>query len=295
MNLNVVKNAVTSKVGRQILLARKNSPVIMFVGGTVGMVGTAVLASRATLKLESVVEDAEKKRVLIETGEASYKTRANDMHILKIQTAMHIAKLYAPAIGLGVVSIGCLTGAHVTLSKRNTAVMAAYAALNKGFDEYRQRVRDEFGEEKEREIRYNGAYADLADEKGKKVRRTFSDRKEKYSVYARLWDQDSTLDWKPQPEYNLAFLTSQQNWMNDRLRARGHVFLNEVYDALGLSRTKEGAVVGWVLDGGNSDNYIDFGVFKKGDPQAVMEFITGWEGGIWLDFNVDGVIYDLIS
>lgn len=299
MKLQLIKNAVTSKVGRQILVTKKNSPVILFVAGTAGMVGTAVLASRATLNLERVIEDAEKKKILITQEKASFSMAGmSDMNVLRIQTAVQIGRLYAPAIGLGIVSIGCLTGAHVTLTKRNTAVMAAYAALNKGYEEYRQRVRDEFGAEKELQIRNQGQHGNFVteDENGKKTKTpvTRSRREGEYSEYARLWSKQTSLQVKDIPEYNLAYLTGKQNWMNDRLRARGHVFLNEVYDELGLSRTKAGSVVGWVLDGGNSDNFIDFGVFSPNDPARVLDFITGEEGGIWLDFNVDGIIYDLI-
>jgi len=298
MKLQLIKNAVTSKVARQVLVARKNSPVILFAAGTVGMVGTAVLASRATLKLEGVIEEAEKKKLQITQEGASYKLAMSDIHVLRLQTAMQIGRLYAPAIGLGIVSVGCLTGAHVTLTKRNTAVMAAYAALNKGYEEYRERVREQFGEEAERKLRYDGQHGNFVqeDENGKKTKTpvTRSRLKGDYSEYARLWSKETSLQVKDIPEYNLAYLTGKQNWMNDRLRARGHVFLNEVYDELGLSRTKAGSVVGWVLDGGDSDNFIDFGILDPTDPQRILDFITGEEGGIWLDFNVDGVIYDLI-
>jgi hypothetical protein len=100
--------------------------------------------------------------------------------------------------------------------------------------------------------------------------------------------------WNPEPEYNLIFLQCQQNWANDQLRTRGHVFLNEVYDMLGLERSKAGAVVGWVFTkDGSTDNFIDFGVFN-GETQISRDFVNGHEGAILLDFNVDGVIYDKI-
>ena len=87
------------------------------------------------------------------------------------------------------------------------------------------------------------------------------------------------------------YLKAQQNSFNDLLRARGHVFLNEVYDGLGLERSQAGAVVGWVL--GDGDNYVDFGIFDGDKPRA-RDFVNGLEASILLDFNVDGVIYDLI-
>lgn len=297
MKLQLMKNAVTSGAARQVLLVRKNSPVLLFSAGVVGLGTTVVLACKATLQLESVIEDAEKKRVQIETGQAHYNHRFNDMHILRLQTAISVAKLYAPAVTVGVITVGAFTGAHVVLTRRNTALMAAYAALDKGFREYRERVAAALGEDGERQIRMAGQRGNLVseDEDGKKTKVpvTRSNLLAGQSIYARLWDEFTARgNWNPQPEYNLAFLKSQQNYMNNKLQATGHVFLNEVYDALGLDRTKEGAVVGWVK--GRGDSFIDFNIFHGDDPTSVLDFITGAEGGIWLDFNVDGVIYDLI-
>lgn len=86
--------------------------------------------------------------------------------------------------------------------------------------------------------------------------------------------------WSDNPEYNLVFLKAQQAYANDLLTVRGHLFLNEIYDALGYSRTDIGAVVGW-----RKGSYVVFGTFgveaEKNDP-------------IRLEFNVDGPILDLI-
>ena len=112
------------------------------------------------------------------------------------------------------------------------------------------------------------------------------------SVYARFFDEGCE-QWSKNPEYNLMFLRSQQNYYNDMLKSRGHVFLNEVYDALGIPRTQAGAVVGWMISD-NGDNFIDFGVFDGDRPRA-RDFVNGYERSILLDFNVDGVIYDLFT
>jgi hypothetical protein len=89
------------------------------------------------------------------------------------------------------------------------------------------------------------------------------------------------------------FLKTQQAYLNDILRIRGHVFLNEVYDALGLERTQAGALVGWISNNVDGDCYIDFGLFD-GERPRVRDFVNGNERSILLDFNVDGVIYDLL-
>jgi hypothetical protein len=296
MNLQTIKNAATSKVGRQILITKKHSPTLLFAGGVVGIVGTTVLACKATLKLEEVLEEAEKSHAQANElvhEDYSERDRKKDHVYIYVRTVVKVTKLYAPAVGLGIVSIGALTGSHVTLTKRNAGLTAAYAALDKGFNEYRDRVREEFGEEKEREIRQDIRIRDVD------IHDTETGKDHQYqikapgepSIYARFFDECSS-SWSRQPEYNMIFLKAQQNYANDRLRTRGHIFLNEVYDMLGLERSQAGAVVGWVISK-DGDNYVDFGIWD-GDRERSRAFVNGYEASVLLDFNVDGVIYDKI-
>jgi hypothetical protein len=298
MKLSSIKNAVTSKVARQVLVGKKNSPTIMFGAGVVGVVATTVLASRATLKLDDILtehEDNINKSRELEKHHPDYSSRdaRRDRAYIHAKTSVAIGKAYGPAIVVGVVSIGLLTSAHVTLNRRNAGLTAAYAALDKGFKEYRARVIDEYGEEKDREFRHGSREITekVVDDNGKTKERS---RKvaDGVSIYARFFDQYSS-SWNKTPEYNLLFLRCQQNYLNDRLKAKGHVFLNEAYDALGLDRSKEGAVVGW-LRNGDGDGYVDFGIFDGQHMDRFHDFVTGSEGSILLDFNVDGVIYDKI-
>jgi hypothetical protein len=282
-------------LARQVLKLNAQSPQLLFGAGVLGMVGSTVLACQATLKLEKVLDEGASKLEVartLEHREYSEKDRSNDLRIIKIQTGTKIVKLYAPAVGLGVVSIAALTKSHNILTTRNAALMAAYGALEKGFDEYRRRVVEKYGEEEDRNFRYGSREVDVVDDKGKvnKVLRVGDDIP---SVYARFFDPTST-SWNKNPDYNFVFLRSQQNWANDLLKIRGHVFLNEVYDMLGLERSKAGSVVGWILIGDYRDNYIDFGLFD-GDDQAARDFVNGREGSVLLDFNVDGVIWDKLD
>lgn len=114
------------------------------------------------------------------------------------------------------------------------------------------------------------------------------------SQYARLFD-DSCMGWTKDPEYNMNFLKCQQNYCNDKLKTKGHLFLNEVYDILGFPRTKAGTMVGWVYDEENpiGDNFVDFGIFDSNDERN-SDFINGYKNTAILDFNVDGNILDYI-
>lgn len=297
MNLVAIKNAVTSKAGRQILLSKKHSPTIMFGAGVVGTVGTVVLACRATLKVEDVLTESDKKRMQIKTmvhPDYSEKDRKKDNLYLSIQTMAAVTKLYAPAVGLGVVSVGLLTGSHITLSRRNVAVTAAYKAVEESFEAYRDRIRTDLGEEKEREYFRGVKEVEVHDTAKGKI------EKKKYinpgggptSPYAVFFD-DHNVNWNPQPEYNLIFLRASQSYANQQLQAKGFVLLNDVYDSLGMDRTKAGCVVGWLKGNKDGDGYIDFGVFDGENMDKFYEFVVGDEG-IWLDFNVDGLVYDKI-
>ena len=303
MSLMAIKNKVTSKVGRKILVAQKHSPTLLFGVGVVGVVTTVVLASRATLKMEEVLSEAEKnekdfeKLAEAEPSKYSEDDRHNDSKINKAKTAVKIAKLYAPAAMVGVVSIGAFTGSHVILNRRNAAVTAAYAALDKGFRQYRDRVVAEYGPEKDQEFRFETIEREMAvdtdDGTAVKTVKTVSD-KNRGSIYSRFFDEVSS-NWSPVRHQNQFFIKAAEQYANDLLNARGHVFLNEVYDSLGLERSKEGAVVGWVK--GHGDGYIDFGIFSRKDNIGVFDaqrFVNGEEKSVLLDFNVDGVIYDLI-
>lgn len=291
--MKFLPDTVARKVARQVLVGRKHSPTILFVGGVAGVITSTVLACRATLKLEEVLAETQEN---IETAQTlqhdnySEDDRKKDLAYLQIRNVVSITKLYAPAVIVGVVSISALVGSHQILTKRNAALTAAYAALEKGFKDYRKRVIDAIGEEKEEKLYYPRKEIEDVDESGKKTKVNHA-TEHTASIYARFFDEYNR-NWNRNPEYNMAFLKAQQNYANDMLLARGHVFLNEVYDSLGMERTTAGAVVGWVVSK-DGDNYIDFGIFN-GKNERARVFVNGGEPSILLDFNVDGVIYDKI-
>lgn len=294
MNLKPITNFVTSKVGRQLLHVQKHSPAILLAAGVVGVVGATVLACKATLNLDEILEKHSDAEDVIDTATGISEDEAKKIKVaLYIRTAARIGKLYAPAVGLGLVSIAALTTSHVVLNRRHLAVTAAYAALDKGFRQYRDRVIKELGIEKDREFRYGTETREIVEEteEGPVVKTVKQVGPEGASVYAVFFDEGNR-HWSRRWADNSLFLRCQQDWANDRLRAQGHLFLNEVYDMLGIDRTPAGAIVGWVVGAG--DNYVDFGVFSN-DLEAGRRFVNGEERSILLDFNVDGPIWDKIG
>jgi hypothetical protein len=293
--MNLIPAAIARGVARSGLLTQKNSPAILFGVGVVGMVGSTVLACRATLKVDEVLEETRENLEKIKTYDNPEKysemDRKKDVTTAYTKVVFNVAKLYGPAILLGGASIFCLTKSHTILSARNAALTAAYAAVDEAFKKYRGRVVDKYGVEEDQRFRHDSEPVEILNEKGNITHSTRVSGDP--TMYARFFDQLST-EWSRDPEYNLVYLKHQQSYFNHMLRARGHVFLNEVYDALGIERSKEGNVVGWVFGGGDdSDNHVDFGLYED-NPKA-RDFINGREGSILLDFNVDGTILDKIG
>ena len=288
---------------------QKHSPEILMGVGVVGVVTSTVMACRATMKLNDILEESKETRDKIKEVENNPKYEdkyspedaKKDLFINYVQTGMKIAKLYTPAVVLGGASLGCLLASNDILRKRNAALSAAYMTVDKSFKEYRNRVTERFGEEVEKEIRY-GIKAEqlettVVDEDGNET--TVTDTVKTmdpnlYSDYARFFDAASPY-WQNDPEYNLMFLKAQQQYANDLLRAKGRLFLNDVYDMLGIEKTKAGQVVGWVYDreNPNGDNFVDFGIYDM-SKERVRAFVNGYETNILLDFNVDGNIWDLM-
>lgn len=218
-------------------------------------------------------------------------------------------KTYAPAVAIGTLSIASILASNNILRKRNVALAAAYATVDKSFKEYRNRVIEKFGQEVDRELKYNikaekvpTIEVDEETGKEKKVKKNaFVVNPSDVSGYARFFekytvdeDGNSILNphWEPNNEYNIMFIKAQENYANDLLRAKKRLFLNDVYEMLGLPRTKAGQVVGWVYDEDNpvGDNYVDFGMYA--DNLSYSDFANGLDPAILLDFNVDGNVWE---
>lgn len=306
-------NSVTRTLNRANLKLKKHSPEILMGVGIVGIVTSTVLACKATLKINDILEETKENLDKIHDGvEKEKHTKDGELYTAEIakkditivyaQTGLKFVKLYAPAVIIGALSITGILTSHKVLRQRNAALAAAYIAVDKGFKEYRGRVVERFGKDLDRELRYNikaqEVQETVVDENGeeKQVTKTVdSVDPNSISEFARFYD-DGNLGWDKNPEVSLFFLKQQQSWANKMLKERGHIFLNEVYDMLGIKRTKAGNVVGWIYDEKNpiGDNFVDFGLYDQDRPK-VRDFVNGRERVILLEFNVDGPILDLIQ
>nr|DAF83584.1 MAG TPA: hypothetical protein [Caudoviricetes sp.] len=308
--LSKVSTSAAKFAGKAEFTIKKNSPEILLGAGIVGFVGTIVLACKATCRADEVLEfhrrkikdinDAKEIADADPEGEMSYDVEIyrQDKAIRYLKTTGNLAKLYAPTIAVGTLSLACILTSRNIMQKRYLGVLAAYNGLSAAFDEYRRRVRDEYGEGLDKHFRYGTTYEELSvyDENGKKTKE--KEQVEKTETGMVIPDDDSCRffdssnpNWDKNPTFSMMWLRGQQNILNDILHTRGHVFLNEVYDALGFSHTPQGAVLGWI--DGEGDNCIDFGLHDP-NKENVRRFVNGVDNVIMLEFNHDGVIWDKI-
>lgn len=293
---------IGSVARRGLLVGKKFSPEVLTAVGIAGGITAAVLGARATLKLEEKIDainlnrEGAKMQSILRSGEFSkdalYQTQIRKVYV---KGTFEIAKLYAPAVGVGLVSIACIVGAHGIMRQRNVALVGALASATQAFANYRESVKDQLGEDAERDIRLGLHEIDVVDADGKVTKKKAigaPDKDHQYSQYMRVFDHGNP-NWHTQHELNLMFLRTQEQFANDMLRARGHVLLNDVYDMLGFERTGSGAIVGWAITKGEGDNFVDFGIYDLSQDRK-RAFINGDEPFVVLDFNVDGVVYDLI-
>lgn len=309
MKTDIMKNVTRNfnKIGFQL---KKHSPEILVVAGVVGAVTSAVMACKATTKVHDILEDTKTKvdqvhEVLanddIPEEKYSVEDSKKDLAIIYAQTGFEFIKLYGPSVALGVLSITAILTSNNILRKRNLALAAAYTTIDRSFKEYRGRVVERFGKDLDHELKHNIKAKEIEEtvtnEDGTETTETKTvdvANPTEYSDYARFFDEACS-GWTKDPELNLMFLKRQQSYANDLLQRRGYLFLNEVYDMLGIPRTKAGQVVGWVYDENCpvGDNYVDFGIYDM-HREKCRDFVNGYERTILLDFNPDGNILDLM-
>lgn len=300
--MNNIVQGVTNRMALPLLKVQKHSPALLFAGGVAGVVATVVMASRATLKMNEVLEEHEKNLAHIDEAAAIDEKYGADLQLQKkdkvavfVKTSLNVARLYGPAVIVGTASIAALTGSHVILTNRVSGLTAAYATLDRAFRSYRKRVVTEYGKDKDDELFFGTEITETEVEGPEGVKKT---KKVKSLLgpngYAVCFDE-SNPNWKRGPGYNVVFIRGIQNMANDILNAKGYLFLNDVYEMLGFERTPAGQRVGWLKDGITKvgDGYVDFGVLK-GDYFNALRFVKGDELSVWLDFNVDGEIWDEI-
>lgn len=287
---------ITRFTSRNALRIKKNSPQILFYAGIVGTVATTVLASRATLKAVPIVERLKEERHELDSLTSDRQVEehiyADEVRRQYTVAAIGLTKLYGPVVLVGVGSLAALTKSHQQLNSRNTALTVAYTGLFRTFESYRERVRGELGEDRDRQFLHGTVTEEIeyTDKNGKTKTKSITtlDPSSKAAITA-SFDVHSSPHWVPDPGYNQNFLDGIEDWSTILLQRQGHLFLNEVFDLLGMQHTREGQILGWVYkDLGNNDMFVQLGHKLDG------EFVAGYKKDVILEFNIHGPILELI-
>lgn len=300
MNIAAFKTVALRGFHTGVFLGKKYAPEILTGVGVTGVVVGTVMVAKASLKLEPVVDKMTAATAAVKEFKAAGEFETErDYHLalLSVYTrgVVDLTKLYGPSVGVVVFSIASILAAHGIMRRRNVALVAAYKVVESAFGNYRERVVEELGAEKDYEF-YHGVTTEKVKSKDADGKTVTEEVKvvdpNKLSGYA-VWFDEGNPNYEKNAEYNRQFLQGQQKYFNDRLHAYGYVFLNDVREALGFEKTTAGSIVGWVVSK-EGDNNVDFGIFNENNA-AARRFINGEERSIILDFNVDGVIYDKID
>lgn len=276
--------------------AKRHSPEILLVAGIGLGIGACIAACKATIRVQDAIEDAKTDISVVhemeQSNNANYPAEnvKADLAKIYIRTGAVVAKEYMPAAMLGVASVASVLASNNVMRGRNAALTAAYTTIAQSFSSYRGRVRERYGEEIERQIRYDIKATEIKEqitdeETGKKktVKKTVETMGEGYFDYARVFDRECKA-WEKNPKYNRLFLQGQQELCNQLLRAYGFLYLNDVYEMLGITKTAAGQAVGWIYDEHKptGDNYVDFRISEMLNKDGETVYL--------LDFNVDGAI-----
>ena len=307
-----IMNSLNRTFGKLKLNVKTHSPEILITAGVVGTVTSAVLACKATLKVNEVLEEAktniDKIHVATEQGATEIgqdytpEDAKKDLTIVYAQTGVKLVKLYAPSVILGALSITAIVTSNNIQRKRNIALASAYATLDNSFKGYRSRVIERFGEDLDRELKYNIKAQEIEETV---VNEDGSESVVKKTVNAvdpstiddtsRIWYEGNP-GCSKDPEFNLMYLKRQQSYLTEKLRIEKFLFLNDVYETLGYPKTAAGQVLGWIYDEKKpiGDNFVDFGIYDINNVQKA-NFVAGYERSILLEFNHDGNILKYID
>ena len=313
------KQELVLKLNKIKFKAIKNSASIFMFAGAVGVVVAGVMACKATLKLDEVTKEQKEKIVEIKetrddesVTDYTDKEARQDLAVMYGSMAISVAKLYAPSIVLGGLSLAAMIQSHNILNRRNAALAAALTTATETFNRYRKNVVERYGEEVDKEMRFGIKKEKVTekDENGKNIKKTIDvmEGMNTASEYARYFNESCSA-WSSDPELNKMFLLSQQQYANDKLQAQGYLFLNDVYKMLGFEDSKAGQIVGWRYDLNNptGDNYVDFGLHDVNIREyrnemtndtigeERMDFYNEFIPSVLLDFNVDGNIWETMG
>lgn len=279
---------------------KRNLPEILTIVGGAGTVTAGVMACVNTYKkLPDIIDNASFdisdieasvsiEEITEEEGNKAIKKR-------RMKEAFEITKTYAIPAAIEVVSLALIGCGHHALRKENLGLSAALGTISTAYTQLRERIKERYGEDAERELRHGVRHEtveeEIIDENGKKkkVKKDVAIVDDPISPYSRFFDESSRKFDQTDKQFNISFLNLRQNYWNDQLKVRGYITLNEIYRDLDIPTIPEGIVMGWMYSRDPEKQvgkpYIDFGIYNYNRAKN-RDFVNGYEDVILLEFDV---------
>lgn len=232
------------------MAVKKRSPEILTAIGIVGMVGTTVMAVKATPKALRCIEVK--------------KEELDCEKLTPVDTVKATWKCYIPAGVTGVTSVACLIGASSVNARRNAALATAYSISKTALTEYQDKVVDTIGEKKERAIRDSIAKDKIERDPVRNHEVIITEKGTTLcydGVFGRYFKSD------------IDTLKRAMNEMNRKMVSGDmYVSLNEFYSEIDLTPVDIGDQLGWNIDDGTIELDFSSQLAEDGTPCLVISY-----------------------
>lgn len=237
-------------------LAIKRSPELLVMLGIFGLGSAAYMLTKAVPKALQAIRDE-----VVEREDLGEQTSVNIEELptmLPLRDKFRLTwRIYLPAAITGAISMTCIVGASAINYKRNAALAAAYALTETTFADYKNRVIEALGKEKETEIH-------------NQVVKDHMDRQPPGSCEAVVTSggHDLCYDLHSGRYFYSSkdLIKDAKNEINDMMTRNMYASLNDFYYELGLPPTGEGEMFGWNMNQGFLD--ITFGTQTAADGRS---------------------------
>lgn len=196
------------------LFIKKNSATILTVGGAIGVVATAVTAAKATPKAMALLEKAKEEK---------------GTELTVVETVKVAGPAYIPSVLIGASTIACIFGANVLNKRKQASLMSAYALLDNSYKEYKNKVKELYGEEADGNVRHEIAKDHVQD-----AVKPPGDKRLFFDMYSMQYFEASMAD-----------ITAVESEINRTLQINGAVSLNYYLDLLNIPHDNQYSELGW--------------------------------------------------
>lgn len=304
--MNFIKNfasGVSTVASKAIFKVKKVSPELLVGGGIIAIATGTVLACMATKKAEKIVEETENKIEAVKE-DVTFNDEHDEARVTirkeKVKMVGRMITTYAVPAACITSGIAMILWSHGIMKKRQAMLLTAYNTLDAAFKKYRERVlADEDGAAKDRRYLIGDDYPrendddvmndnEIADtnKRGRQLMYLHSP----YGPYTFEFGRGTSMKWSPDSLSNLNTIRSAEEWGNRQLEIKGHLFLNDILDYIGLDKVPWGQLVGWLRGSERGDNFVR--ILAAEDRRAIELDDDCWKKPIFLEFNCDGAIWE---